>query len=66
MKIDDLSTPLGVENDVDSHCNVKYIIVPANFANVIMPRRNTQNCVINNLQLTTVYFRVFLNFFVKL
>ena len=39
MKIDHLSTTLGVENDVESHCNVKYIIVPANFALVIMPRR---------------------------
>ena len=37
MKIDHLSTTLGVENDVESHCYVKYIIVPANFANVIMP-----------------------------
>ena len=37
MKIDHLSMTLGVKNDVESHCNVKYIIVPANFANVIMP-----------------------------
>ena len=65
MKIDDLSTTLGVENDVESHCYVQYIIVPANFANVIMPRRHKQNCVVDNLHSTTVYFRVFLNFYVK-
>ena len=65
MKIDHLNTTLGVENDVESHCNVKYIIVPANFANVIMPRRHAQNGVIDDLQLPTVYFRVFLNFSVK-
>ena len=64
-KIEYLSTTLGVVNDVESHCNVKYIIVPANFANVIMPRRRTQNGVIDDLHLTTVYFRVFLNFSVK-
>ena len=65
MKIDHLSTTSGVENDVESHCYVKYIIVPANFANVIMPRCHAQNGVINDLHLTTVYFRVFLNFSVK-
>ena len=65
MKIDHLSTKLGVENAVESHCNVKYIIVPANFANVIMPRRHTQNGFIDDLHSTTVYFRVFLNFSVK-
>ena len=65
MKIDHLSTTLGKENDVESHCNVKYIIVPANFANVIMPRRHAQNGVIDDLHSTTVYFRVFLNFSVK-
>ena len=52
-----LSAILGVENAVESHCNVKYIIVPANFANVIMPRRHTQNGVIDDLHSTTVYFR---------
>ena len=51
-----------MENDVESHWNIKYIIVTANFANVIMPRRHTQNGVINDLHSTTVYFRVFLNF----
>ena len=65
MKIDQLSMTLGVENDLESHCNVKYIFVPANFANVIMPRGHAQNGVIVDLHLTTVYFRVFLNFFVK-
>ena len=55
MKINHLSTILGVEDDVESHCNVKYIIVPANFINVIMPRRHTKNGV-NDLHLTTVYF----------
>ena len=65
MKIDHLITTLGVENDVESHCYVKYIIVPANFANVIMPRRHVQNGVIDDLHLTTVYFRVFLNYSVK-
>ena len=58
MKIDHLSTTLGVENDVESHCNVKNIIVPANFANVIMPRRHALNGVIDDWHLTTVYFRV--------
>ena len=65
MKIDLLSTTSGVENDVESHCNVKYIIVPANFANVIMPRRHAQKGVIDDLHSTTVYFSVFLNFCVK-
>ena len=65
MKIDHLSTTLGVRNDVESHWNVKYIIVTANFANVIMPRRHAQNGVINDLHSTTVYLRVFLNFSVK-
>ena len=64
MKIDHLSKTLGVENNVESHCNVKYIIVPANFPNV-MPRRHAQNGVIDDLHSTTVYFRVFLNFSVK-
>ena len=40
VKIDHQGTTLGVESEVESHCNVKYIIVPANFANVIMPRRH--------------------------
>ena len=62
MKIDHLSTTLGVENDVESHCNVKYIISLANFANVIMPKRHAQ---IDDLHSTTVYFRVFFNFSVK-
>ena len=44
-KMDRLSTTLEVENEVESHCKVKYIIVPANFANVIMPRRHAQNGV---------------------
>ena len=48
MKIDHLHTTLGVVNDVESHYNVKYIIVPANFANVIMPRRHAQISVIDN------------------
>ena len=65
MKIDHLSTTLGVENDVESHCNIKYLIVPANFVNVIMPRRHAQNGVIDDLHSTTVYFRVFSNFSVK-
>ena len=65
MKIDHLSTTLGVGNDVESHCNVKYIIVPANFANVIMPRRHAQKGAIDDLHSTTVYFRVFLIFSVK-
>ena len=51
MKIDDLSTTLGVENDVESHFNVK-IFFPANFANVIMPRRHAQNGVIDDLHST--------------
>ena len=62
MKIDHFSTTLGVENDIESHCYVKYIIVPAIFANVIMPRRHTQKGVIDDLHSTTVYFRVFTNF----
>ena len=53
MKIDHLSTTLGVENDVVSHCYVKYIIIPANFANIIMPRRHAQNGVIDDLHATT-------------
>ena len=65
MKIDHLSTTLGVGNNIESHWYVKYIIVPANFANVIIPRRHTQNGVIDDLHSTTVYFRVFLNFSVK-
>ena len=65
MKIDHLSTTLGVANDVESRCNVKNIIVPANFANVIMPRGHAQNGVIDDLHSTTVYFRVFTNFSVK-
>ena len=60
-----LSTTLGVANDVESRCKVKNITVPANFANVIMPRRHAQNGVIDDLHSTTVYFRVFTNFFVK-
>ena len=59
MKIDHLSTTLGVENDVESHCNVKYIIVPANFANVMKPRRHAQSGIIDDLHSTTVYFRGF-------
>ena len=62
MKIDHLTPMLGVENVVESHCNVKYIIVPANFDNVIMTR---QNGVIDDLHSTTVYFNVFLIFSVK-
>ena len=62
MKSDHLSTALVVENDFESHCNVKYIIVLANFANVIMPIPHAQNGVIDDLHSTTVYFRVFLNF----
>ena len=62
MKINHLSTTLGVENDIKSHCNVKYIIVPAKFANVIMPRRHAQNGVIGGLHATTVYIRVFSKF----
>ena len=62
MKIDHLNTTLCVENDDESHCNVKYIIVPANFANVIMRRLHAQNGVINDLHSTTVYFKVFINF----
>ena len=65
MKIDHLSTALDVENDVESHYNVKYIIVPAIFANVIMPRRHVQYGGIDDLHWTTVYLRVFLNFSVK-
>ena len=65
MKIDHLSTAFGVENDVESHCNVIYKIVPANFANVIMRRRHAQNGIFDNLHSTTVYFRVFLKFSVK-
>ena len=65
MKINHLSTMLSVENDVENHCNVKYIIVPAKFANVIMPRRHAQNGVISDLHSTTVYFRVFSKFSVK-
>ena len=49
MKIDHLSTTLGVENDVKSHCNVKYIIVSANFDNVIIPRRNRRFALDNCL-----------------
>ena len=55
MKIDHLRTTLGVENDVKSHCNVKYIIVPATFANIIMQRHHAQNGVIDDLHLTTVF-----------
>ena len=65
MKINHLSTTLDVENDFESHCNVKYINGPANFANFIMPRRHAQNGFIDDLHLTTVYFGVFLNFSVK-
>ena len=65
MKIDHLSTTLGVEYDVESYYNAKYIIIPANFADVIMPRRHAQNGVIDDLHSTTVYFRVFTNFSVK-
>ena len=65
MEIDHLSTTLGVVNGGESHCNVIYIIVPANFANIIMPRRHAQNGVIDDLHSTTVYFRVFLNVSVK-
>ena len=65
MKINHLSTTLGVENDVESHCKVKDIIVPAKFANVIMPRRHAQNGVIGGLHSTTVYIRVFSKFSVK-
>ena len=65
MKIDHLSTALGVENEAESHCNVKYIIVPTNFANVIMPSRHAQNGVISDLHSTTVYFRVSTIFSVK-
>ena len=65
MKIDHLSTRLGVANDVESRCKVKNIIVPTYFANVIMPRRHAQNGVIDDLHSTTVYFRVFTNFSVK-
>ena len=65
MKINRLSTKLSVENDVESHCNLKYIIVLAKFANVIMPRRHAQNGVIGGLHSTTVYFRVFSKFSVK-
>ena len=64
MKIDHLSTTLGVANDVESRCNVKNIIVPAKFANIIMPS-HAQNGVIDDLHWTTVYFRVFINFSVK-
>ena len=66
MKIYNLSTTLDVENDVDGHCNVKCIIVPANFANVIMLRHQAQNGVIDDLHSTTVDFRVFTNFSFKL
>ena len=66
MKIDHLSTTLGVENDVESHCNVKYIIVPANFANIIMPRRHAQNGVIDDLHSTTVDFRDLLKFLLQI
>ena len=65
LKIDHLSKTLGLENDIESHCGDKSIIVPANFANVIMPRRHAQNGVIDDLHSTTVYFRVFLNFSIK-
>ena len=59
------SMMLGVANDVENSCNVKNIIIPANFANVIMPKRHAQNGVIDDLHSTTVYFRVFTNFSVK-
>ena len=62
MKINHLSMTLGVENDVESHCNVKYIIVPANFGNVIMPRRHTQNGVIRRFALDNCLFQGFLKF----
>ena len=61
MKIDHLSTTLGVENDAESHCNIKYIIVPAKLANDIIPRHHAQNGVIYDLHWTTVCFRVFTN-----
>ena len=65
MKINHLNAMLGVENIAVSHCNVKYIIVPAYFSNVIMPRRHTQYGVIDDLHSTTAYFRVFTIFSVK-
>ena len=67
MKINHLSTctTLGVENDIESHCNVKYITVPVNFTNVIMLRRHAQIGIFDDLHSTTVYFRVFTNFSVK-
>ena len=66
MKIDHLSTTLGVENDVESHCNVKYIIDPANFANVIMPRRHAQTGAIDDLHSTKFcLFQGFHKFLVK-
>ena len=44
MKADHLSTTLGVEKDVESHCKSNiFKIVPANFADVIMPRPHAQN-----------------------
>ena len=35
MKFDRLSMTLGMEYDAETHCKVKHIIVPANFAKVI-------------------------------
>ena len=61
MKIDHLSSTLGVKNDVESHCNIKYVIVPANFANVIMPSRHAQNGVIDDLHYNCL-FQGFLKF----
>ena len=65
MKINRLSCTLGMANDVESLCNVKYVIVPANFASIIIPIRHEQNGVFYDLHSTTVYFGFFTNFSVK-
>ena len=62
MKIYRLSMALGMENDVERNCNVKHIIVPASFVNVIMPRRHAQYGVFYNLHSATVYFSLFHKF----
>ena len=46
MEIDRQRTILGVNNYIESCCNVKHITDPALFSNVMMQRRHEQNGVI--------------------
>ena len=47
MKINHLSTTLDVVNDVENHCDFKYIIFPAKFANHLSTTLGVVNDVEN-------------------